>query len=202
MAGPKKKTSSQPAPNWLEVTPDGLEASSGSKSPAFQFELLDQVLRSLWLPEWKSEEQKVQAAQAAYDALKQIGPRTELEGMLAAQMLSTHNAVMECLRRSMKEEQTFDGREYNLKQAAKLMQLYTRQLEALDKHRGKGQQKITVEHVTVQAGGQAIVGSVNSGESSAVPALANERASEALNRLPLEAERQKLRSGVGGTADE
>jgi hypothetical protein len=33
-------------------------------------------------------------------------------------------------------------------------------LEALNRYRGKGQQKVTVEHVTVNAGGQAIVGTV------------------------------------------
>ena len=40
-------------------------------------------------------------------------------------------------------------------------------MEALDKHRGKGSQKITVEHVNVHAGGQAIVGNVKAGRSSA-----------------------------------
>jgi hypothetical protein len=33
-------------------------------------------------------------------------------------------------------------------------------LDALNRHRGKGQQTVRVEHVTVQAGGQAIVGHV------------------------------------------
>jgi hypothetical protein len=33
-------------------------------------------------------------------------------------------------------------------------------LEALNRHRGKGQQKVTVEHVHVNAGGQAVVGTV------------------------------------------
>jgi hypothetical protein len=44
-------------------------------------------------------------------------------------------------------------------------------MEALDKHRGKGQQKITVEHVTVEAGGQAIVGNVRApvAKSSTAP---------------------------------
>jgi hypothetical protein len=36
-------------------------------------------------------------------------------------------------------------------------------MEALDKHRGKGQQTVRVEHVTVNAGGQAIVGNVRGG---------------------------------------
>lgn len=35
--------------------------------------------------------------------------------------------------------------------------------ECLRTYRGGGQQKVTVEHVTVQAGGQAIVGNVNRG---------------------------------------
>ena len=33
-------------------------------------------------------------------------------------------------------------------------------MEALNRHRGKGQQKVTVEHVHVHAGGQAVVGLV------------------------------------------
>jgi len=37
------------------------------------------------------------------------------------------------------------------------------QVEALQRYRGKGQQKVTVEHVHVHAGGQAIVGAVTPG---------------------------------------
>jgi hypothetical protein len=40
------------------------------------------------------------------------------------------------------------------------------QVEALQRYRGKGQQKVTVEHVHVNAGGQAIVGAVNSGRKN------------------------------------
>jgi hypothetical protein len=36
-------------------------------------------------------------------------------------------------------------------------------LEALDRYRGTGQQKVTVEHVHVHSGGQAIVGAVTGG---------------------------------------
>ncbi|MFH1974658.1 MAG: hypothetical protein ABIJ52_03745 [Pseudomonadota bacterium] len=48
-------------------------------------------------------------------------------------------------------------------QAIKLMRLYCQQLETLDKHRNKGRQKMTVEHVHVYKGGQAIVGEVHQG---------------------------------------
>lgn len=93
-------------------------------------------------------------------ALEAIAPRDGVEGMLAAQMIGTHETAMECLGRGMVEGQSFEGRDMNLKHAEKLLQIYARQVEVLDKHRGKGQQKITVEHVTVEAGGQAIVGNV------------------------------------------
>ncbi len=49
-----------------------------------------------------------------------------------------------------------------LKHAQKLIATYARHLEALKKHCGKGQQRVTAEHVNVAAGGQAIVGSVES----------------------------------------
>ena len=144
----------------MEVSAAGVKVASGSDSVHFQRELLDQVNASLCMPEWKTSEQKLQAVVAAYEALQEIAPRSELEGMLAGQMIASHNAAMECLRRAMMESQTFEGRDLNLKHATKLMGLYERQLAALDKHRGKGQQRITVEHVTVEAGGQAIVGNV------------------------------------------
>jgi hypothetical protein len=93
-----------------------------------------------------------------------IAPKDELEGMIAAQLLAAHNAAMECYRRAMLSEQTFEGRRENLSQANKLSRTYALLLDALNRHRGKGQQKVTVEHVHVNAGGQAVVGVVHSDE--------------------------------------
>jgi hypothetical protein len=49
----------------------------------------------------------------------------------------------------------------------KLSRTYATLVEALNRHRGKGQQKVTVEHVHVHEGGQAIVG--KRGEARAGP---------------------------------
>jgi len=57
-------------------------------------------------------------------------------------------------------EQTFEGRRENLSQANKLSRTYAVLLDALNRHRGKGTQKITVEHVHIHSGGQAVVGVV------------------------------------------
>src|SRR5215469_8252164 len=59
---------------------------------------------------------------------------------------------MECYRRAMLPEQTFEGRHENLNQANKLSRTFAALIEALDRHRGKGQQRITVEHVNVHPG--------------------------------------------------
>jgi hypothetical protein len=70
------------------------------------------------------------------------------------------NAAMECYRRAMIGEQTLEGRRENLAQANKLSLTFATLLDALNRHRGKGQQKVTVEHVHVHSGGQAVVGMV------------------------------------------
>lgn len=45
----------------------------------------------------------------------------------------------------------------------KLARTYTAQVEALRKHRNGGKQTVTVQHVNVSDGGQAIVGHVDAG---------------------------------------
>ena len=120
--------------------------------------LANDVLGTLWIFENdKARDQKIDAAVAG---LIGISPASELEGMLVAQLLATHYATMECYRRSMILNQTFEGRSEALKQAVKLSRTFAALLEALNRHRGKGQQKVTVEHVHVHAGGQAVVGMV------------------------------------------
>jgi hypothetical protein len=48
--------------------------------------------------------------------------------------------------------------------AIKLLRTYATLMEASQRYRGKGEQKMTVEHVHVHQGGQAIVGTVHRGE--------------------------------------
>src|SRR4051812_46806336 len=84
--------------------------------------------------------------------------------MLVSQMVAVHEAAMEAFRRAALAEQTFAGREVALKYGDKLSRTYAALVETLDRHRGKGQpQVVRVERVTVEAGGQAIVGAVTQG---------------------------------------
>jgi hypothetical protein len=121
--------------------------------------IINQAIRTLWTAH--SDEKTLDGQRrATVSALVGMGPKDEIEGMLAAQFLAAHNASMECYRRGMLGEQTFEGRRENLNQANKLSRTYATLLKALNRHRGKGAQKVTVEHVHMHAGGQAVVGVV------------------------------------------
>ena len=153
----------------LTVAPNGktvLEEATGSDQLHLQQHLIGQVRDTLWSPGSLSEEEKSARIGSAISLLQGIKPADETESMLAVQMVATHNAATDCLRRAMIEGQSFEGREQNLKHAGKLLSIYSRQIEVLDKHRGKGQQKVTVEHVHVAAGGQAMVGQFDSGKTA------------------------------------
>lgn len=137
----------------------GLRDIGGSQSDNWNNTLANQAMQALWLQNSSAEDRDRQRS-ATVAALMGIAPKDELEGMMAAQLVAAHNAAMECYRRAMIGDQTFDGRRENLTQANKLSRTYAALVEALNRHRGKGQQKVTVEHVHVHAGGQAVVGMV------------------------------------------
>jgi hypothetical protein len=136
-----------------------LKEIGGSKSDRWNAILANQAAQALWVNNSDAEEREYQLSATAA-ALVGIEPRDELEGMMAAQLIAAHNASMECFRRAMIGEQSFEGRRENLNQANKLSRTWAILLEALNRYRGKGQQKVTVEHVNVHAGGQAVVGMV------------------------------------------
>jgi hypothetical protein len=158
---------------------------SGSKSSWLTCCLANQVLRTPYRGNGQDADSKELQDQAALDAMAGIAPRDPVEGLLAAQMVAVHEAVMECFRRAAIPEQPFAGRDMALRHGAKLSRTYAALVETLDRHRGKGQpQVVRVERVTVEAGGQAIVGAVapggggNSGSEDrahAQPALADAR---------------------------
>src|SRR4030088_3403681 len=139
-----------------------LKRVGGSQSDDWNHILGNQAIQSLWVKQSDNEVRQRQY-NAAIAGLIGIAPQDEIEGMIAAQLIAAHNATMECYRRAMLGEQTLEGRRDNLSQASKLSRTYALLLDALNRHRGKGQQKVTVEHVHVHSGGQAIVGPVAPG---------------------------------------
>ena len=160
-----KTSKENQASTVVTINPDDMKGRlkdiGGSRSDHWNLLLANQAMQALWTKHSDAvTRDKQQSATVA--ALSGIHPKDEMEGMVAVQLIAAHNAAMECYRRAMIGEQTFEGRRESLNQANKLSRTYTTLLEALNRHRGKGQQKVTVEHVHVHAGGQAVVGTVES----------------------------------------
>jgi hypothetical protein len=106
-------------------------------------------------------ERKREQVSVAVETLEEMKPEGALQSMLAVQMIGVHNTAIKFLMRAAYKDQTFEGADANVLRATRLMRVFNDQLEAFAKLKGKtSEQKVTVEHVHVYEGGQAIVGSV------------------------------------------
>ena len=96
--------------------------------------------------------------------IKGMKPTDQTEAMLMAQMGIVHMAMMRFARLLQNveylQQQDSAERAFN-----KLARTFTTQMEALKRYRTGGEQKVTVQHVSVREGGQAIVGNVTQAES-------------------------------------
>ncbi len=135
--------------------------ATGAVDPRLSGHLIAQTANALAPITGSTAEERREGVAATVHALKALGPRDVVEGLLAAQMVAVHAAAFECLRRANLEHQSPEGRERNLRHVAKLAGLYVRQVDTLDRRRGRGANRVRVEHVTVESGGQAVVGTVN-----------------------------------------
>src|SRR5262245_21414480 len=121
--------------------------------------------------------------------IKGIEPRDQLEAMLAAQMAAVHMASVTFARRLAHVEdipqQDSAERAFN-----KLTRTFAMQMEALKRYRSGAEQKVTLQHVSVAEGGQAIVGNVthaprkNGQEQTAQKKAAQEKAATPPPTLP------------------
>lgn len=96
------------------------------------------------------------------NAIADITPQDSVERMLSVQMAATHVAIIRMGRLMANAKDIAQSQAYN-NGYTKLTRAYTAQMEALRKHRNGGKQTVTVQHVNVEGGGQAIVGNVQMG---------------------------------------
>ncbi|MFN7755713.1 MAG: hypothetical protein ACK5O9_07745 [Holosporales bacterium] len=106
-----------------------------------------------------SPQKREESLNAGMAIMAGIAPKDEAEGMLAAQMAATSHMAMRMLHKTAMTSH-LDAQQWFGNFAIKLLRTYTTQMETLQRYRGKGEQKVTVEHVHVHAGGQAVVGVV------------------------------------------
>jgi hypothetical protein len=98
-----------------------------------------------------------------YTAIQEImiamSPQDEIEGMLCHRLYALNNQAMKFMGYVANPKNTSEVIDLNINRATKLMRLSNETLDALNKHRRKGEQKVTVthNHVNVNSGGQAVV---------------------------------------------
>jgi len=121
--------------------------------------------------------------------IKGIEPRDQLETMLAAQMAAVHVVSMRFARHFAHIE-TLPQQDSAERAFNKLTRTFTMQMEALKRYRSGAEQKVTLQHVSVAEGGQAIIGNVthaprkNREEQTAQKKAAQERAATPPQAIP------------------
>jgi hypothetical protein len=166
----------KPTPR-LKVTPKGEGATVGCDHPepaigqlllmqalgTTETDFIDGIVLQLVKAGNDKHEYDAQGPNFMLAVVKGLAPKDQIETMLAAQMAAVHMLTMTFARRL--------GRVDNIPQQDsasnafnKLARTFAVQLEALKRYRTGGEQRMTVQHVTVNDGGQAIVGTVSAGQ--------------------------------------
>ena len=129
---------------------------------------MDMVKGPDWVNIYASRERtqlldKAQAFNLGADTADSIKPKDSTEKMLAHQMAAAHKAALGLLAMSAYQRNTVEQcRLANT--AARLMDTYQRAMLTLKRNRSDGRQIVTVQHVQVADGGQAVIaGAVNTG---------------------------------------
>lgn len=132
------------------AAPATMREIGGSSLEAFNALIARQTMAALYANPEGDEDRRGKAA-AALAGLASIAPRSELEGMLGAQLVACHNAAMECFRRAAHPATPEAARAENLAHAARLSRSYAALVEALDRRRGEGLPRtVTVEHRVIR----------------------------------------------------
>ncbi len=131
----------------------------GTHSEAFAIGLLGRLSETLARQDGAPTEE---AINWAFAAIHGIAPRDETEAMLASMMVATHDAAMRAANK-LAGESYLRSANHQLNIATKMMRAHAALVATLKAYRTGGTQRVTVEHVTVNEGGQAIVGAVAAG---------------------------------------
>jgi hypothetical protein len=150
------------AERLASLTPDDLRRIIETNIPTMTDGLMNHSLKVLSKDESSGEFPGHDERDFIAAAMIEIKPRDAVERMLSVQMAATHVALIRS-GRWLANAQTMDQVKAHCSGYNKLCRTFTAQMEALRKHRNGGKQTVTVQHVNVEDGGQAIVGSVHTG---------------------------------------
>ena len=155
-----------------------LKLLGGSQMDEWNNRLNNLVVSALPIAASNDKEQITHAATAASYGTMDMKPDDPIEGILIAQLMAANEASLAMYRKGWAQPpEFFEARTKYLQLADKAARTVVLLTERLDHHRGRGQQQITVKHVTtnnVTADQAIIADSVTTGGGAcnvASPAL-------------------------------
>jgi hypothetical protein len=173
----KAKPKKEPNGIALDPNPKGeLKLLGGGRADEWNMRLVNLVGGSLPV-DHSNREVSNEAITAVCQATADIAPADPVEGILIAQLMAANEASLAMYRKGWAQPpEHFEARTKYLQLADKAARTVVLLTERLDHHRGRGQQQITVKHVTtnnVTADQAIIADSVTTGGARKVasPAL-------------------------------
>lgn len=140
------------------------------KSPEMLEEKLIAVMLTNYGTKWisasnLSDEEKKQKEhdiqQAAKMLADSLGAKGLLQNILVTELLGVHELQQKLLSYANKSMNHPEQGQYYINAITKLSNVFIQQASLLHKLQGNNQQKVVVEHLHINEGGQAIVGQVN-----------------------------------------
>jgi hypothetical protein len=153
----KKKRNARQREISIDPSPKGdLKALGGAKYDDWNNWLVSRTAAALPVNQ-KDEASATAAATAVLSGMIDLKPADAIEGIIISQLMAAHEGSLEMRRRACAlSPEYFDAQTKYFALADKAARTVVMLTERLDHHRGRGQQQITVKHVTVNAD-QALV---------------------------------------------
>jgi hypothetical protein len=144
-----KKTNKEPRTTVaLDPKPKGkFKILGGSEADDWNQRLANLLVAAL--PGQSNRDAAIEANKAVLGAMVDIAPADPIEGILIAQLMAANEASLALYRKGWQNvPEYFDAGTKFLQLADKAARTVMMLTERLDHHRGRGQQQITVKHVT------------------------------------------------------
>jgi hypothetical protein len=140
--------------NGEEETSRFMEAF-GSQDPDFVFELIRQVVNTTPNSRFPDE----QGIKFMMSVIRGRKPRNLTEAMIGAQIAAVHSAMMTAANR-LAHAETLAEMDSAERAVNKLGRTFAALVETGERYRNGGEQNVTVQHLSITEGGQAIVGNL------------------------------------------
>lgn len=147
----------------LAFTPQVLEEATLSDDPDVQVSRIGKLAEMLGIDVhgYASKSALQFVLRDAVEAIRSIAPKDEIERQHAYNTVALNAAMGSFLNDVIHPETHILRKEKSLGMTLKLHAAAAKSSDSIDKRRLKGKQSITVQHVNVESGAQAVVGQVN-----------------------------------------